>query len=80
MIMAASEALADANTPEDLAEGRIYPGLSDVRSISVSRVAAAVMRQAHAEGMATRENAILAIERDRNAFGGERDENESEVS
>lgn len=35
MIMAASEALANANTAEDLAEGRIYPGLSDVRSISV---------------------------------------------
>lgn len=35
MIMAASEALAGANRPEDLAEGRIYPGLSDVRSISV---------------------------------------------
>nr|AIT70139.1 malic enzyme [Scytosiphon dotyi] len=79
MIMAASEALANANTPEDLAEGRIYPGLSDVRSISV-RVAAAVMRQAHAEGMATRENAILAIERDVNAFGDDHDENESEAS
>lgn len=36
--MAASEALAGANRPEDLAEGRIYPGLSDVRSISVRRV------------------------------------------
>ena len=35
MIMAASEALAGANRAEDLAEGRIYPGLSDVRSISV---------------------------------------------
>lgn len=35
MIMAASEALAACNKAEDLAEGRIYPGLSDVRSISV---------------------------------------------
>ena len=34
MIMAASEALAASNSPEDLAKGRIYPGLSDVRSIS----------------------------------------------
>lgn len=35
MIMAASEALATSNSAEGLAEGRIYPGLSDVRSISI---------------------------------------------
>lgn len=34
MIMAASEALAACNSPEELAAGRIYPGLSDIRSIS----------------------------------------------
>eukprot|EP00903_Cladosiphon_okamuranus_P012961 g12100.t1 len=68
MIMAASEALAGANRPEDLAVGRIYPGLSDVRGISV-RVASAVMKQAHAEGVATAESAISAIEKDIRAFG-----------
>nr|AIT70123.1 malic enzyme [Desmarestia viridis] len=68
MIMAASEALAGSNKAEDLAVGRIYPGLSDVRSISVS-VAAAVMRQAHSEGVATHEKAIAAIERDLRSFG-----------
>ena len=34
MIMAASEALASCNSPEELAQGRIYPGLSDVRGMS----------------------------------------------
>nr|AIW62930.1 malate dehydrogenase [Saccharina japonica] len=68
MIMAASEALAACNRPEDLAKGRIYPGLSDVRSIS-ARVAAAVMKQAHLEGVATRKEAIAAIEKDLRAFG-----------
>lgn len=34
MIMAASEALAATNPPDKLSEGRVYPGLSDIRSIS----------------------------------------------
>lgn len=66
MIMAASEALAACNSPEELASGRIYPGLSDIRSISAS-VAAAVMKQAHSEGVATRAAAIKAIEGDSRA-------------
>lgn len=50
-----------------------------IRTNKPRRVAAAVMRQAYAEGMATRENAILAIERDVHAFGDDHDETESEV-
>ncbi|CAM9676847.1 unnamed protein product [Choristocarpus tenellus] len=61
MIMAASEALAASNTPKALAAGRIYPGLSNVRSIS-ARVAGAVMQQAHLEGVATHEEAISVIQ------------------
>ncbi|CAM9851467.1 unnamed protein product, partial [Ectocarpus sp. 12 AP-2014] len=72
MIMAASEALAASNRPEDLAEGRVYPGLSDVRGISVS-VACAVMKQPHAAGVATEEKSIAAIETDRRAFGDDHD-------
>ncbi|CAM9795216.1 unnamed protein product [Pylaiella littoralis] len=79
MIMAASEALAASNRPEDLAEGRIYPGLSDVRTISL-RVASAVMKQAHEEGVATWEKAIAAIEKDKNAFGYDHDDDASDDS
>nr|AIT70130.1 malic enzyme [Dictyopteris undulata] len=68
MLMAASEALAACNRPEDLAQGKIYPGLSNVRSISAS-VAAAVMRRAHEEGLATDEEAISVIEGDRGGWG-----------
>nr|AIT70127.1 malic enzyme [Sargassum muticum] len=63
MIMAASEALASCNHPEDLVKGRIYPGLSDVRSIS-ARVAAAVMRQAHSEGIASHPKAVAVMDRE----------------
>lgn len=38
------------------------------------RVAAAVMKQAHLEGVATHENAIAAIEKDLRAFGDDTDQ------
>ena len=38
------------------------------------RVAAAVMKQAHSEGVATREQAIVAIEKDLGSYGDDTDQ------
>lgn len=40
--------------------------------LCLDRVAAAVMKQAHSEGVATREQAIAAIEKDLRAFGDDK--------
>ena len=49
MIMAAAEALAERLAPEEVAAGRIYPALANIREISV-QVASAVLQQALREG------------------------------
>jgi malate dehydrogenase (oxaloacetate-decarboxylating)(NADP+) len=51
MINAASRALANCTTQEDLAQGRIYPPLSKIREIS-AQIAADVYRTAVEEGLA----------------------------
>ena len=51
MVMAASEALSDYTAEEHLAAGLVYPPVSELREVSV-RVAAAVIRQAFADGVA----------------------------
>lgn len=43
-------------------------------------MASAVMKQAHEEGVATWEKAIAAIEKDKNAFGYDHDDDASEDS
>jgi len=52
MLVAAASAVHDMLTPADLQAGRILPPLTDLRSVAV-RVAAAVMRAATTEGLAT---------------------------
>jgi malate dehydrogenase (oxaloacetate-decarboxylating)(NADP+) len=51
MIHAASRALANATSQDDLAQGRIYPALSKIRDIS-ALIAADVYRTAVDEGLA----------------------------
>ncbi len=52
MVMAASEALSDYTAEKHLAAGLVYPPVSELRDVSV-RVAAAVIRQAFQDGVAT---------------------------
>ncbi|MEW5986423.1 MAG: NAD-dependent malic enzyme [Chloroflexota bacterium] len=52
MFMAAAKALAGAVTPDELAQGRIYPTLSRIREVSAG-LAAAVGRVAYDQGLAT---------------------------
>jgi malate dehydrogenase (oxaloacetate-decarboxylating) len=52
MVLAASYALADYTAELHLPQGRIYPPVSELREVS-RRVAAAVLRAAIAEGVAT---------------------------
>jgi malate dehydrogenase (oxaloacetate-decarboxylating) len=52
MLVAAGSAVHEMLTPVDLQAGRLLPPLTDLRSVAV-RVAAAVMRTAAAEGLAT---------------------------
>lgn len=54
------------------------PGKNKIVRLVVlaERVASAVMRQAHAEGVATQERAIAAIEKDLCVFGDDVDEDE----
>jgi len=50
MFMAAASALAGMVTPERLAEGAVYPPLTDLRVIS-RRIAIAVAREARDQGL-----------------------------
>jgi len=61
MFMAAARVLADLVSPEDLAQGSLYPPLRDIREVS-ARIAAAVASIAYDEGVAlgTRPGDVLA--------------------
>lgn len=52
MFMAAAKALAGTVTPDELAQGRIYPTLSRIREVSAV-LATAVSQVAYAQGLAT---------------------------
>merc|ERR1719147_183236 len=52
VFLSAAEALADLVTQDDLAVGRLYPPLADIRDISVA-IAGQVAREAYAEGRAS---------------------------
>jgi malate dehydrogenase (oxaloacetate-decarboxylating)(NADP+) len=62
MFLAAADALAGATTPEELARGAIYPAISRMREVS-RRVAEAVARQAHEEGLADPQDASEVMAR-----------------
>lgn len=51
MFYAAAKALAESTDPRDLAKGKVYPDLNNIRAIS-DRIAAAVCRVAFNEGLA----------------------------
>ena len=57
MFMAAARALAASVTEDDLAQGSLYPALSEVREVS-SKIAAAVAEVAWKEGLATLEHPL----------------------
>jgi len=52
VFLSAAEALADLVTQDDLAVGRLYPPLANIRDISVA-IAGRVAREAYAEGRAS---------------------------
>jgi malate dehydrogenase (oxaloacetate-decarboxylating)(NADP+) len=54
MFLRAAQVLAGMVTDEDLAMGRVYPGLSQIREVS-AQIAAAVADMAYDEGLARRE-------------------------
>jgi malate dehydrogenase (oxaloacetate-decarboxylating)(NADP+) len=51
MFLAAAKALAAEVREDDLAVGRVYPPLSDVRRVSLA-IACAVAEEAYAKGLA----------------------------
>lgn len=51
MFLAAARTLAGMVTPEDLAQGRVYPSLTRIRDVSL-QIAAAVAQVAHDNGLA----------------------------
>jgi malic enzyme len=63
MIMAAAEALAERLAPDEVAAGRIYPALANIREISV-QIASAVLKQALCEGAVSSRAAARAAAAD----------------
>jgi malate dehydrogenase (oxaloacetate-decarboxylating)(NADP+) len=53
MFLTAAQTLASVVTAEDLALGRIYPAISNIREVSI-QIAAAVAEEAHCAGLARR--------------------------
>jgi len=53
MFLTAAQTLASVVTAEDLALGRIYPAISNIREVSI-QIAAAVAEEAHRAGLARR--------------------------
>ena len=53
MLYVAAEALANFVTKEELAEGKVFPHIANIREVS-HRVAVAVIREAAKEGQATK--------------------------
>ena len=53
MFLTAARTLASTVTAEDLALGRIYPAISNIREVSI-QIAAAVAEEAHRAGLARR--------------------------
>ncbi|PSC74934.1 malic enzyme [Micractinium conductrix] len=62
MLMAAAESLVEEITPEELAEGRVYPNMHKIRSISLN-VALETMKAAAEEGHLHNENAMRELSR-----------------
>ena len=63
MLYIAAEALAHFMTEEELAAGRIFPGLPKIRDVS-HRIAVAVVREAIREGLATKVSAEESLDLD----------------
>ena len=53
MFLRAAQTLAQKTTDEDLALGRVYPAVSNIRDVSAA-IAAAVAEEAHNTGITTR--------------------------
>jgi len=62
MFLAAAKTLAKEVTPHDLAQGRIYPPLTKIRSIS-AKIAKAVVEIAYQRGIATKPKPINILHR-----------------
>eukprot|EP01128_Nolandella_sp_AFSM9_P004093 TRINITY_DN178_c0_g6_i1.p1 TRINITY_DN178_c0_g6~~TRINITY_DN178_c0_g6_i1.p1 ORF type:complete len:588 (+),score=129.79 TRINITY_DN178_c0_g6_i1:101-1864(+) len=60
MVTAASAALVDITSAEDLHRGRVYPQLSEIREIS-AHIAAAVMEQAYVEGVSRKPRPTIPL-------------------
>ena len=53
IFLTAAKTLSDLTTPEDLAQGRLYPPLNQIRKVSKS-IAIAVVEKASEEGLSTK--------------------------